>query len=52
MQVLCESYFLKNMAKNPTCFTNPAKTTFDLITNSPGMFYNAKTYETGSFDFC
>ena len=41
------------MVKKPTCFKNPAKPTcIDLIiTNKPGMFQNAKTYETGLSDF-
>ena len=41
------------MWKNPTCFKNPAKPTYiDLIiTNKPGMFQNAKTYETCLSDF-
>ena len=53
MQELCESYFLENMVKKPTCFKNPAKSTcIDLIiTNKPGMFQNAKTCETGLSDF-
>ena len=48
-----ELYFLENMVKKPTCFKNPAKPTcIDLIiTNKPGMFQNAKTYETGLSDF-
>ena len=49
MQEFCESYFLENMVKKPTCFKNPAKPTcIDLIIrNKTGMFQNAKTYETG-----
>ena len=41
------------MWKKPTCFKNPAKPTYiDLIiTNKPGMFQNAKTYETCLSDF-
>ena len=41
------------MVKRPTCFKNPAKPTcIDLIiTNKPGMFQNAKTYEKGLSDF-
>ena len=44
---------LGNMVKKSTCFKNPAKPTcIDLIiTNKPGMFQNAKTYETGLSDF-
>ena len=53
MQEFCESYFLENVVKKPTCFKNSAKPTcIDLIiTNKPGMFQNAKTYETGLSDF-
>ena len=53
MQELCESYFLENLVKKPTCFKNPAKPTcIDLIiTNKHGMFQNAKPYETGLSDF-
>ena len=53
MQEFCESYFLENMVEKPTCFKNPAKPTcIDLIiTNKPGMFHNAKTYEIGLSDF-
>ena len=52
MQEFCESYFLENMGKKPTCFKNLAKPTcIDLIiTNKPGMFWNAKTYESGLSD--
>ena len=41
------------MVKTPTSFKNPAKPTcIDVITVSkPGMFQNAKTYETGLSDF-
>ena len=41
------------MVKKRTCFKNPAKRTcIDLIiTSKPGMFQNAKTYETGLSDF-
>ena len=53
MQEFCESYFLENMVKKPTCFKNPAKPTcIDLIiTNKPGMFQNAKACETDLSDF-
>ena len=53
MQEFYESYFLENMVKKSTCFKNPAKPTcIDLIiTNKPGMFQNAKTYETSLSDF-
>ena len=53
MQEFRESYFLENMMKKTTCFKNHAKPTcIDLIiTNKPGMFQNAKTYETSLSDF-
>ena len=53
MLEFCESYCLENMVKKPTCFKNLAKPTcIDLIiTNKPGTFQNAKTYETGLSDF-
>ena len=53
MKQLCESYFLENMVKKPTCFKNPARSTrIDLIiTNKLGIFRNVKTYETGLSDF-
>ena len=53
MQEFCESHFLENKFKKPTCFKNPAKPPcIDLIiTNTPGMFQNAKTYKTGLSDF-
>ena len=53
MQEFCESYFLKNMVRKQTCFKNPAKPTCNdaLIINEPGMFWNAKTYETGLSHF-
>ena len=48
IQEFCESYFLENMEKKPTWFKNLAKLScIDLIiTNKPGMFCNAKAYET------
>ena len=53
MQEFCESYFLGNTFKKPISFKNPAKPPcIDLImTNTPGMFQNAKTYKTGLSDF-
>ena len=44
MQEFCESYFLDNIVKKPTCFKNPAKPVcIDLIiTNRAGMFRNAR----------
>ena len=53
MQQFCESYFLEDMVKKPTCFKNPARPTrIDLIiTNKLGIFRNVKSYETGLSDF-
>ena len=53
MQGFCESYSLENMVKKATCFINPAKPTCIglIIINKTGMFRNAKTYETGLWDF-
>ena len=53
MQQFCESYFLENVVKKPTCFKNPAEPTcIDMIiTNKRGMFQSAKTYETDLSDF-
>ena len=53
IQEFCESYFLENMVKKSACFKNPAKPTCIelIITNKPGMFQNAQTYETGLSDF-
>ena len=53
MQEFSESHFLENKFKKPKCFKNPAKPScIDLImTNTPGMFQNAKTYKTGLSDF-
>ena len=48
MQEFCESYFLENMVKKPTCFQNPAKPPcIDLIiTNKLGMLKHMKqTYQ-------
>ena len=41
------------MVKKPTCFKNPARPACIvlIVTNKPGMFQNAKTYETGLSDF-
>ena len=57
LKLACKSFvnhiILENMVKKLTCFNNTAKPTcIDLIiTNKPGMFQNAKTYETGLSDF-
>ena len=53
IQEFRESYFLENMVKNTTCSKNSAKTTcIDMIiTNKPGIFQDAKTYETDLSEF-
>ena len=49
----CETYNLKNLIKEPTCFKslkNP--TCIDLIlTNRPKCFQNSNVFETGLSDF-
>ena len=53
MLEFCVLYFSENMVKKPTCFKNPARPACIvlIVTNKPGMFQNAKTYETGLSDF-
>ena len=57
LQLACKIFVnhisLENMVEKPACFKNPVKPTcIDLIiTNKPGIFQNAKTYETGLSDF-
>ena len=53
MQSFCESYNLKSLIKQPTCYKNPDKPTFiDLIlTNVPRMFQSTCVIETGLSDF-
>ena len=53
MQSFCESYNLKSLIKQPTCYKNPDKPTcIDLIlTNVPRMFQSTFVIETGLSDF-
>ena len=53
MQSFCESYNLKSLIKQPTCYKNPDKPTcIDLIlTNVPRMFQSTCIIETGLSDF-
>ena len=53
MQSFCESYNLKSLIKQPTCYKNPDKPTcVDLIlTNVPRMFQSTCVIETGLSDF-
>ena len=53
MQSFCESYNLKSLIKQPTCYKNPDKPTcIDLIlTNFPRMFHSTCVIETGLSDF-
>ena len=53
MQSFCESYNLKRLIKQPTCYKNPDKPTcIDLIlTNVPSMFHSTCVIETGLSDF-
>ena len=49
----CETYNLKHLIKDKTCFKNPTKPTcIDLIiTNSPKCFQDSVVIETGLSDF-
>ena len=53
MQSFCESYNLKSLIKQPTCYKDPDKPTFiDLIlTNVLRMFQSTCVIETGLSDF-
>ena len=53
MTSFCESYNLKSITKQPTCFKNPEKPScIDLIlTNRPKSFQSTCVIETGSSDF-
>ena len=53
MQMFCESYNLKSLIKQPTCYKNPDKPAcVDLIlTNVPRMFQSTCVIETGLSDF-
>ena len=52
MSEFCDTYNLKNLIKDPTCFKNPLNpSTIDLIlTNRPRSFQNSQTVETGLSD--
>ena len=48
---LCETFDLKNLIKNETCFTDTHKSSIDVIlTNKPRSFQHSLTYETGLSD--
>ena len=48
---LCETFDLKNLIKNKTCFTDTHKSSIDVIlTNKPRSFQHSSTYETGLSD--
>ena len=53
MTSFCESYNLKSIIKQPTCFKNPEKSScIDLIlTNRPKSFQSTSVIETGLSDF-
>ena len=52
MSEFCDTYNLKNLIKDPTCFKNPLNpSAIDLIlTNRPRSFQNSQTVETGLSD--
>ena len=53
MKEFCETYNLKHLVKQPTCYKNAMNPTcIDLIlTNKPNSFQHTKTIETGLSDF-
>ena len=53
MKEFCDSYNLKNLIKEPTCYKNPLKPSkIDLmLTNKNRSFQNSQTIETGLSDF-
>ena len=53
MKTFCESYSLRNIIKQPTCYKNPSRPTcIDLIlTNVPRSFQSTSVIETGLSDF-
>ena len=53
LQEFCETYNLKNIVKEPTCFKNPKHPTcIDLIlTNRDKSFHDTKVIETGLSDY-
>ena len=45
---LCETFDLKNLIKDKTCFTNTHKCSiYIILTNRPRSFQHSLTYETG-----
>ena len=52
MSEFCDTYDLRNLIKEPTCFKNPLNPSIiDLIlTNRPRSFFNSQTIETGLSD--
>ena len=53
MSEFCETYNLKNLVKDPTCYKNPSKPTcIDLnLTNFSKSFQHTQTIETSLLDF-
>ena len=53
MKTFCDTYGLKNLIKQPTCYKNPDKPTcIDLmLTNVPRCFHKSCVIETGLSDF-
>ena len=53
MSIFCDTYNLKNLIKEPTCYKNPNKPTcIDLmLTNKPRSFKHSCVIETGLSDF-
>ena len=53
MNIFCTTYNLKNLVKDPTCYTNiESPSCIDLIlTNKPLYFQNTNVLETGISDF-
>ena len=53
MKVFCETYNLKNLINEPTCYKNPSNpSSIDvMLTNRKNCFQNSITIETGLSDF-
>ena len=53
IKTFCDTYGLKNLIKQPTCYKNPDKPTcIDLmLTNVPRCFHKSCVIETGLSDF-
>ena len=53
MSVICDTYNLKSLIREPTCYKNPENPScIDLIlTNGPCNFQNSCVFETGLSDF-